>query len=1096
VTASVYLADSLLGAGGAGRVYSATHQPSGRRVALKTLRSREDRGNTFGLLMREAAAVAQLHHPNIVELIDAVVHGERPYLVLELVEGSNVRDWLFEWPGWNTVLAALTELLDALSVAHSVGIVHRDIKPGNLLITTEGRLKITDFGIATVLNPLADPKDLVRGGTPRYMAPEQLDAGGHFGPWTDIYAVGVMLYEFLSGQSPLTGDRSSWQAEKLRPPPPLRARRELSIAPEVGAWVERMLDPNPAGRPRFAAQARRELLEIASGVKERRGPTSARGAPSSSPSGTHSVASALITASSIVSGFEDPATTPIARDGWWSDSDNPPLPSVTELPFEVPAPAEIGASTVLVSLRPPPLVARERERKLLSGTMASVIVARQPRALVFNGEAGVGKSRLARWALSEVERLGLMEGTAAAYEVSGTSDGLRQLLKRLFGPAHQIESRWRLGERGLDLAKLSAFSSSETEAAALPLSERVALALEALTLASRVFPLFIWLDDVGWARDGTHELVEALLDAKDAPIAIVMTVRAGTAEHPRLKPWLEALARHPHSTQRHIERFSATEIEALLSASAPLAPDVARELSQAVDDTPHGVIQLVQSLIASGELAPSPDGFRPVAGRSVKQLLERAPRASVLSGRVHKLIVGFGEDSQLAERVLLRAGLFGNRFSEAELRESIPNERDSRLIPLVIGQGLLHGILRLEPDLSNRFEHDFVREALLARLAGRNDAAELLRDVAEATLRLRGAQRWDAQVIAGRLLARAGDLDRALELVAEAAMDLGRLASYRQAEELLSEAREWVEAEPNHHRMARLLMAESMLPYFELDLPKAIELNRSAERHASLAGDEHKVTQCLADRADFYYYQHEFGSSERLARKALDRCDRQNPADAYPISFAAFRLAELASLRGELERAREHYELACEFAKKTPLQVKQPDLVGQDLALSELALIDFELAYGDKAAAKKRFDRLSALANDPRSGEWRTLLLETKFRMAVANGRGTELRGEMSAFMSELDGRGDVWRVTSIALLDAIAAAEAKHPPQVSRATDRFLAAFERCSHEKPFTFWALRTLAERLSALGQIQRADAVAKTLEGLRADVAKGFAKSSLT
>src|SRR5688572_5597890 len=107
---SVYVADSLLGAGGAGRVYSATHQPSGRRVALKTLRSREDRSNTFGLLMREAAAVAQLHHPNIVELIDAVVHGERPYLVLELVEGSSVRDWLFEWPGWNTVLAALTEL--------------------------------------------------------------------------------------------------------------------------------------------------------------------------------------------------------------------------------------------------------------------------------------------------------------------------------------------------------------------------------------------------------------------------------------------------------------------------------------------------------------------------------------------------------------------------------------------------------------------------------------------------------------------------------------------------------------------------------------------------------------------------------------------------------------------------------------------------------------------------------------------------------------------------------------------------------------------------------------------------------------------------
>ena len=87
----VYRADSLLGAGGVGRVYSATHSASGRRVALKTLRTLRDRSNTFGLLMREAAAVAQLRHPNIVELLDLVVHVERPYLVLELVEGASIR---------------------------------------------------------------------------------------------------------------------------------------------------------------------------------------------------------------------------------------------------------------------------------------------------------------------------------------------------------------------------------------------------------------------------------------------------------------------------------------------------------------------------------------------------------------------------------------------------------------------------------------------------------------------------------------------------------------------------------------------------------------------------------------------------------------------------------------------------------------------------------------------------------------------------------------------------------------------------------------------------------------------------------------------
>jgi hypothetical protein len=284
-----------------------------------------------------------------------------------------------------------------------------------------------------------------------------------------------------------------------------------------------------------------------------------------------------------------------------------------------------------------------------------------------------------------------------------------------------------------------------------------------------------------------------------------------------------------------------------------------------------------------------------------------------------------------------------------------------------------------------------------------------------------------------------------------------------------------------------------MVPYFELDVARAVELNRAAQKHAERAGDFAKVTRCLADRADFYYYLHEFGASERLAALAVSRCDRHDDGSAMALSFAAFRLAELASLRGELGRAREHYEIALDCSKRTPFQIENPALLGQDLALAELALIDFELAYGDKARAAQSFARVAQLATDPRSGEFRILLLETRIRLAVATGRGRELRAEIQAFLAEREAHEDAWRVTSLTLLDALAASELADQGSLAAATDRFLAAFAQCSHEKPFTFWALRTLSERLVERGEHQRARAVSRTLEALQAEIARGFART---
>src|SRR5262249_21672520 len=143
-----------LGEGGVGRVYEAIHHPSGRVVAIKTLRTEHGSPTSQRLLLNEAAAAAQLAHSNIVELIDVGRDRGTMFLVMELVRGSSLEAWSASFPGIETVFRAFDEILGALATAHAQGIVHGDLKPGNVLLTADGHVKLTDFGIAHVIDPL------------------------------------------------------------------------------------------------------------------------------------------------------------------------------------------------------------------------------------------------------------------------------------------------------------------------------------------------------------------------------------------------------------------------------------------------------------------------------------------------------------------------------------------------------------------------------------------------------------------------------------------------------------------------------------------------------------------------------------------------------------------------------------------------------------------------------------------------------------------------------------------------------------------------------------------------------------------------------
>jgi serine/threonine-protein kinase len=224
-----YLVEALLGRGGMGVVYRARHLRLNRTVALKMLLAgRCARLEEVERFQREAEAVAALGHPNIVQVHDVGDADGRPYFTMEFVEGGSLAEQIHGVPQPARQAAALVATLaDAIHAAHQNGIVHRDLKPGNILLTADGTPKVTDFGLARRLE--GDGGLTISGtpvGTPSYMAPEQ--ARGQkaaIGPATDVYALGAILYELVTGRPPFRAESATATLQQVvadEPVPPAR----------------------------------------------------------------------------------------------------------------------------------------------------------------------------------------------------------------------------------------------------------------------------------------------------------------------------------------------------------------------------------------------------------------------------------------------------------------------------------------------------------------------------------------------------------------------------------------------------------------------------------------------------------------------------------------------------------------------------------------------------------------------------------------------------------------------------------------------------------------------------------------------------------
>jgi protein kinase-like protein/PEGA domain-containing protein len=349
-----------LGRGGFGVVFEALDRTLGRSVAFKGVRKVGDVSETTDMLLREAEAAAQLSHPNIVVLHD-VGHCEHgPYLVMELLRGRTLADRLAD--GAMPIEEALhvaREVARGVAHAHARGVVHRDLKPGNVFLCDDGQVKVLDFGLARIFGR---PK--LEGGTDAYMAPEQRRREAE-DERTDVYALGVMLHEMVVGVRPAPGARGL---------PP-----SVNTVPYLSGLVSRMLAVDPAARPRDGSEALAALV-AASAVPRRFGSRAVAGGrwPRAQ---RITIATALVAAVGVLAllwraGPRADSTHAVSADGGLRASAPPPTPPPDTPPRLAQDASARPAPISAPAAAPPRTPARRMAKAVTTSPLAAAATVR------------------------------------------------------------------------------------------------------------------------------------------------------------------------------------------------------------------------------------------------------------------------------------------------------------------------------------------------------------------------------------------------------------------------------------------------------------------------------------------------------------------------------------------------------------------------------------------------------------------------------------------------------------------------------------------------------------------------------------------------
>lgn len=895
--------DRRIAAGGFGEIWRGAHIASKTDVAVKVItQAHALDANYYEQFRAEVQAFARLDHPGVVRVFDfgtipkfaeeksygKLVAGS-PYLVMEFAREGSL-DRRMRCMSWETASRVLVRTLRALAHAHARGLVHLDLKPGNILLfeqTSNGLdLRLTDFGLARTVTrllpgavnpehavlPIDDPDTIL--GTPAYMAPEQIEGRLlDFGAWTDLYALGVMGWEFVCGKLPFEKDDPvALAVEHLRSPLPL-FEPQIRVPEEFEAWLQRLLEKRPDDRFRSAADAlhalgwmcgvdtevdapialdlhQRERLDLATGETKLLGVASRR----------LSIAGAAV-ASEAVSEAPTEAREPArSTSGAWSFStDLPPFPPDWRGTAERTHGTKlVGAGLGLYGLRAIPMVDRNAERDALWGALRAVRVSGGARAVLLHGPSGFGKSRLAEWICTTAVECGAASSVFAGHDPAGAPrHGLQALVTRRFG-LETAEFDTALKRIDTVLRATGVVDTYETRALAEIVAtggaspgvegfgadesnrirfannaERYAVAARDLARSCRTRPQIVWFDDVQWGADSIA-FVRFLLGAahtRETPVLFVLTAQTeALSERPAEREQLAALESLDAFDSLAVDALPPKDFATLVEELLFLTGNLARHLRERAAGNPLYAVQLVGDWVARGLLEPTPRGFRLQRDSTIElpsDLLE------VWQSRMQRAWV----DQEPADiQAVLLGGVLGNRVERDEYIDVLA--RAGLPVPTKLLDSLAaHGLVRQAAE-GWSFGHTMFRETVVSALP--EERRRELHAICAEMLAARGSE-TDASIAdrRARHLLAAGQPESALKPLLTAAESHVLLGEYTEAHGLL-------------------------------------DLWRSAISSLTVDEEDPRQVEGLLVRAETYRRCWELESCEAAATKALDVANRHN----------------------------------------------------------------------------------------------------------------------------------------------------------------------------------------------------------------------------
>ncbi|MCZ6635925.1 MAG: protein kinase [bacterium] len=902
-----YEIQELIGRGAMGTIYRAYDEALDREVAIKFLSTDATPTHTdVERFYREARAAAGLVHPNVVTIHDIGEHDGAYFFVMELLPGASLREWLKErhQTDWREGLEMSAQICRGLEVAHEKGLLHRDIKPDNVWVHPDGRIKLLDFGIArfSAAHTLTQAGETM--GTPEFMAPEQI-MGDQLDGRTDLYSVGILMYELFTGQLPFTGPNPVtviYKHMEEEPTPPGQWAKELPVA--VEKIILRAMGKSPDERWASATEMREAIEALLEGREEE---------------------------------AEEEAEAPDVLPG-----------------PEALAPEEEGVRFDC------PLVGREAELKTLKAVVDGLDQERGETVLV-GGEAGIGKTRLSWEAMTYARQKGalLLQGSCLYSEgpepyrpfIEALGQGLdvqdeagrgevmafiRREAPELEGLASQLMTAVRTQRFTIQM-------SPQEEVAVASSKERLFEAvMQVLLFLSRTGPVVLFLDDLQWADSGSLQMLHYLArSAREHRLLILGTYRtedllpdADGVSHP-LVDTMQRMSREAVFERITLEGLGAGDMRQMVRAIFPrsrFSGDFMGSLYRETGGNPFFVIEVLQLLrdeeviferrgvwrekreITHGDL---PDRVYDVVARRIERLAEDQREllqgaavageyftAEALSSIMEEGRVGVLKSLNRLERAhrLVRSVGEAYAFTHAKIREVLYEEITPGLrreYHLAYGTYLQKEETgkKHTSDLAMHFFQGHAFDKALPYLVQAAERAEYLFAFREA----RDYYRWALEAMSesgieanrptvlyklGHTYDRLGDSSAALSHLEE-------------AEKLAGQGR-------NDRMSARIQQQIGALHFRGGDFDLATERYRKSIENYRKAGDQAALGEVLVQAANIPFEQGNWSRVQSYYSRAL-RIARQAKAQRQ-IATILMNSGIMAAIRGEPDRALEYFK--------------------------------------------------------------------------------------------------------------------------------------------------------------------------------------------